>query len=705
MKLMMMSAAFAGAVLFTGCDPYELKVQPGEDLAAVQERVRALPADVKTNGVVVALPPGEFTIASGHLMFDEKDSGTDQAPIVWKGAPGGRTVITGSIAIPGDAFGPVTDPKRRERLDAQSRDQVFVADLAPYVKGNIPELEKCFGGVHAPPMVFWKGNFTTMAEWPNTGWAMFSNRVDKGTQVSKEVYPGAFKDGAFVFADPRTKRWHLDEGVWMKGYWTHDWAMACIKVKTIGAENGTNDVVRLDGTMSFGVMGGTWGRKERRFRVVNSFDELDAPGEWWIDRKAKKLYLHTGGVKPVDGDVSVAMNKNRLIQMWKTRNLVFEGISFERAFGGFFVQNKTENVTVKDCSFTLSAGQAAGVTGKRIKFLGCRATKLGEGFLRIDGGDRLKLERCDNLVENCTVRDFGILRRTYAGAFSLGGVGVTLRGCEISEAPHTAVFFSGNDHVIEYNNVHHVLMETGDAGAFYTGRDWTNQGTVMRHNFVHELGAEGADASCMAFYFDDTDCGKEVYGNVFWKVARGIMIGGGRQHPVHDNIFADCQIGLSIDIRGITWKCWNTPGNGWNLEEKAKKMHYQEEPWKSRYPLLANIMNDSPREPLYNPVTSNLFINCTKSTLSLQSDKRMTEILHKFTVDGNWAYAVDGGTCAATDSRLKAGAITVVTNAVDLGFVDLPKGDFRLKPGSPIGEKLPGIAALPMDRILGLESK
>ena len=42
--------------------------------------------------------------------------------------------------------------------------------------------------------------------------------------------------------------------------------------------------------------------------------------------------------------------------------------------------------------------------------------------------------------------------------------------------------------LLESNDIHHVLLETGDAGAFYTGRDWTTQGNVLRGNFVHDIG-------------------------------------------------------------------------------------------------------------------------------------------------------------------------------------------------------------------------
>jgi len=62
-----------------------------------------------------------------------------------------------------------------------------------------------------------------------------------------------------------------------------------------------------------------------------------------------------------------------------------------------------------------------------------------------------------------------------------------------------------------------MAVVTGDAGAFYTGRDWTSQGNVLRHNYVHDLG--GGDAghvNTMGMCFDDCDCGDPFAGTCSW---------------------------------------------------------------------------------------------------------------------------------------------------------------------------------------------
>jgi hypothetical protein len=321
----------------------------------------------------------------------------------------------------------------------------------------------------------------------------------------------------------------------------------------------------------------------------------------------------------------------------------------------------------------------------------CEIKNIGTSGIVAGGGDRKQLIKANSTVTRNKIYNFGVFQRTYAPGLNVYGCGMTCSHNEIFNAPHSAVIYGGNEHLFEYNDVHHVLLETGDAGAFYTGRDWTTQGNVLRYNFVHELGAEGDHANTMGFYFDDCDCGDEVTGNVFWKVSRGIMIGGGREHPVRHNVFAECLIGLSIDSRGMTWKHWNSMEHGgpsWMLEEKAKRLNYTQEPWKSKYPRLANIMNDSPREPLYNPVEENVFINCTKALLWL-SGKELDKVIPKCSFKDNLVFVLPPLEKGAEPDKRIVKAYKIFEKGSDTGFVDPLKGDFRLKEGGAVLKELP----------------
>ncbi len=185
-------------------------------------------------------------------------------------------------------------------------------------------------------------------------------------------------------------------------------------------------------------------------------------------------------------------------------------------------------------------------------------------------------------------------------------------------------------------------METGDAGAFYTGRDWTSQGNVLRNNYIHDLGSGNAEhVNTMGIYLDDCDCGDTLEGNVFYRAGRAIMIGGGRDNPVLNNLVLDCPIGLHIDSRGMTWKQWNNPADkSWCLEAKAKRFNYTQPPWSTKYPRLAAIMNEEPREPLGNTIRRNVFVDCTKQVCSF--DGNVKKLLDKFEIADNLAVDTTG---------------------------------------------------------------
>lgn len=616
--------------------PVRLDVKTGESLVAVRDKIRAMSAEKKAHGVEIVIADGEYVLLDGMELAAADSGASAVAPVVWRAENSGKARISASPRIPSSSFAKVEDPALLARLPEEARDKVYAADVSAFCPSRVPSMDDAFSGAPRPPAVFMNGSLVPMASYPNgNGWLSFKKRVDRGTPIpgKKERFIG----GAFVCEDPRLGRWDFSKGVWLKGYFTHDWYIWSAKVASYGAENGTNAVVRFgdDTPIPYGIMSGTWGPKARRFRAFNLFEELDKPGEWWLDRERKVLY-----VVPPDGtmsdavDVRLAFLDKPIVRGKDLSGVHFEGLEFSCNYAQFVEFDDARNVKFVDCRFVGTAGKAIDISGTSNVVSRCEVAQCGSSGISMSGGDRKMLTPCGSVVEGCRIHDFGILQRTYAGGVGIGGCGVVMRGCEIFNAPHAAVLYTGNEHLLESNDVHHVVMETGDAGAFYTGRDWTTQGNVLRYNFIHDIGkgttereSENAMVSgtnAMGFYFDDCDCGDEAYGNVFLNCPRGILIGGGREHPVRNNVFINCNLGLSIDCRAIRSKSWNTPGGSWHLEGKAQKLDYANGVWAERYPRLANIMNDNPREPLYNPIEGNVFIDC-RETINIREVFKLSD--------------------------------------------------------------------------------
>jgi hypothetical protein len=154
----------------------------------------------------------------------------------------------------------------------------------------------------------------------------------------------------------------------------------------------------------------------------------------------------------------------------------------------------------------------------------------------------------------------------------------------IHDHPHAAILFVGNEMLIEYNDIHHTALETGDVGAIYTGRDYTYRGNRIRFNYIHETG--GVRGS-KGIYMDDCVSGTEVYGNIFYKVHWGMFIGGGRDHHVENNLFVDCHLGVRADGRGVDPKpMWQ------NLVNNLMRESLNEVPadlYRDRYPAIKTL--------------------------------------------------------------------------------------------------------------------
>ena len=428
-----------------------------------------------------------------------------------------------------------------------------------------------------------------------------------------------------------------------------------------------------------------------------------------IDESTYRVFKDNGDVNlyydsEADEVFVAAFGEPLVVAKQPIAHVRFEGIAFEYAYGTGISIAGTD-VQIVGCRVACCGGTGVSLHGDRNLMRGCEVAQVGRAGVSAGGGDRKTLRRAESVFEGNRVHDFGVFQRTYAPGFSVHGCGVTLRANALHDAPHSAVLYGGNEHLFEYNNVYRVLLETGDAGAYYTGRDWTTQGNLLRFNYTHDLGAEGEMANTMGFYFDDCDCGDEVYGNVFHNVSRGIMVGGGREHPIRNNVFSRCLVGMSIDCRGMTWKHWNSVsvgGSSWLLEDKAKAFDYTNGVWAARYPRLADIMNDHPREPLYNPVENNVFIDCRQQVLALGKEapmERMAPIANNVVVNTR---GTNGVKCASVDARIAAG-FTVLNGSTDapcaFGFADAANGDFRFLPGAEILKVCPGFQLLPLDRI------
>ena len=295
---------------------------------------------------------------------------------------------------------------------------------------------------------------------------------------------------------------------------------------------------------------------------------------------------------------------------------------------------------------------------------GCHIYNTGTGGISLGGGDRLTLEKGNNRVENCLIHDFNRLDRSYKVGINIDGVGNVIRNCEIYNSPGSAIMLHGNEHLIEFNNIHHAVIDGDDMGAIYYGRDPSEFGNKVQYNFFHHIGNE--HGMIMAVYHDDGACGMEVTGNVFYKAgSRTCMIGGGNDNVYNNNIFIDCPLAFHLDNRLQGWAKSSLDKDG-IFEKRLTAVNYKNEPYSTAYPTLVNYFEDSPGLPKRNFINNTVFVNVGK--------------IHNGKPE--WSYI---------------GEKYEVTG--DPGFVDAENMDFELKPESEVFKQLPGFKAIPFSKI------
>jgi hypothetical protein len=242
--------------------------------------------------------------------------------------------------------------------------------------------------------------------------------------------------------------------------------------------------------------------------------------------------------------------------------------------------------------------------GARNGVVGCDIYETGDGGIVLDGGDRQTLTAAGHYAENNHIHHYSRWDRMYQPALTLAGVGNRAAHNLIHDAPHEAIAFSGNDHVIEFNEIHHVCTEANDGGAIYSGRDWTWRGTVIRHNYLHDITGRNGEG-CMGVYLDDMLCGTRVHGNVFYRVTEAAFIGGGRDNVIDNNIFVDCNPAVHVDARAMNWAAYHVDTT---MKERLQAVPYRQPPWRDRYPGLAKILDDDPAAPKGNVVSRNICV-------------------------------------------------------------------------------------------------
>lgn len=552
------------------------------------QRAVELARGLKKENKVLYFEDGEYNISA--LTLTGQDSGlTFYAE--------NEAVFNGGLTLNASDFTAYKDNIRVLDLSKYGVTAEKIGQMRAFGQYNTAEKYDAAGSLYCE--LFCGSERMTLSRYPNKGedYLYTGKIIDNGD--SKEVYTSEgtqtnadwenmkFPRGGTFAADQavvdRVRSWTNSPEVWMFGYFQYDWADSTTPLKSVDDGSITTEYASV------------YGFKEGApYYFFNVFEELDQEGEWYIDRDGLKLYW----IPPTGFEqktIELSLETDNLVNIKGANNVTFDGIVFTGTRADA-IQGEGSGLTVRGCTIRNVGGNAIDLTGDRILVEDNEITATGKGGVILTGGDRETLTSSENVVTNNLIHDWSQVYRTYQAAVSLNGVGGTCSHNEIYNSPHEAITYKGNNHIIEYNVIHDVVLESSDAGAIYSGRSWSDYGNEIRYNCIYNIGSGNFAPS--AIYFDDALSGQKAYGNLIVNIpGRGFLIGGGRDMTIENNLIINAATPIDYDdraIAGIEDGGWfshaNTPES--TLWQTLKEVDIHAEAWQKAYPQLSQLSDD-----------------------------------------------------------------------------------------------------------------
>ena len=639
---------------------------------------------IAKGGAVVYIRGGDYLIQKG-MTFTKEDSGTKDAPVIFRNYPDEKVNFTGAAKMNWEDFKPVTDQEVLDRvIDDKAKSKIVEISLFDLGYKEIPEpfwpgaysyswgMRQVHGKTApdaVPSELIINGNAMTIARYPNGDFMTIADVLEPGANVRNWyddyrekptwVKPEDRKPTPFTitFQDNRVKKWVNAKDALISGTFYHAWADQTVPIKEI---NAGRNAITSKYPSEYTVKNGQF------VYVYNLIEEIDIPGEYFIDREKGILYLYPPA-ETVKEVIYTTLEDNMFTI--SASNFELKGINMSYMRAGAVRMSDCENSVISDCEIFYTGKQAGTIRGNNNLMYNCYIHDCAQG-VSVGGGDRKTLTSSNNVLEHCTFERCDRLTKTYSPAIHLEGVGNVVRYNKISDADHTVLQFSGNFNIIEYNEIFNAVQNADDMGAIYSGRNLTMRGNIIRYNYFHDIGGTNRGTNgCHGIFLDDWFSAADVVGNVFSDIHGGVAVMCAGSYNVIDNnicvnIEDDCTFNLnrSFNYDGVD--------SFVTYIEGVKAVPYLSEPWVKAFPEIVNVIDENGAPDMNNYIvcTNNVYVNSPPAKISAQIAKTITH-------ENNISFAGDPG------------------------FYDFENRNYLLNPNSEIFVKNPNFKPIPFTRI------
>ncbi len=401
-----------------------------------------------------------------------------------------------------------------------------------------------------------------LAGWPNDGYTGLIKPSDPDEYGTRTI-AGIANGCSFAVDYDRPSLWSRQDEAWLAGTLGPNYEFDYYPVSSF--DNEEKRVYLREGALVNYYT-------EPHYRFENVPEELDAPGEYYIDRDTGMLYFYPPKNAAPDSVLTVTMPTRNgkayegkapddLIRIENCSNIIFKDLTFKGGRGSGITGRYSRGITFENCEIN-----SFGAHGIRFDFStsitvrGCSVHDVGQDGIQFTNcGDYQNIISNNNVICNNEIYNFARLERSYKSGVNLGYrcVGAVVARNHIHSGPHTGLIFYGVNNDIYGNEFNDLVTEFSDMDAIYANNScypW-ERGNKIHGNYFHDIGRSSMNGrhqiNVRAIRTDNKGCGIEVFGNLFLRIgdggangngnnAVGAVTAEGTRNKIFNNLFVDC---------------------------------------------------------------------------------------------------------------------------------------------------------------------
>ena len=494
------------------------------------EAVRSLDRTGRT-GITVAFMAGEYAAPAVELTAE--DSGTAECPVTYCKYGDGEVVFSGGVTLQADSFEPISE-KEKELFPERAISKIGKADISDILTCDPDDI-----------VIFSEDGILSEARYPNKYEDGTDHLIPWGAEAASS---DSYRLTSRVLIN-RIKKYHTVEGMKVYGYIVRGYQKHTIKVASYDPEN---LIIRLLNPEAGDYYGGINPEKDDcEMAFLNISEELDAPGEYWIDPASKTLYVYDP-----KGDFRFPLS-GTMVTMRSADHITFRGLTMQNARERFIDESMGRGITVDGCVFSCAVDSSSiggetsvGVKGlsfdghpdgvsKDLVFTGNTFELFYGAALKVNGNceGEHRFDRTTNvLFDNNLVRLTNLGFDFRCGIDMPSSSSLKFTHNRFEKCARGAISYSRSyDVLVEYNDFDSVMRNATDGGILYADWGADARNVTVRYNCFNYVSP--TLVGTYGYYIDDVTSGADVYSNIFWNTGNcAVMVHDGRDNFIHDNI-------------------------------------------------------------------------------------------------------------------------------------------------------------------------